>query len=90
MDLISEYRVMQSAAGYYVGTAYYDTDIGDAAGYWLPYDRVSMYYGTSEMALDDLRGMVLRLETDGDDEYILTRLYFEDNISFWHNLEEFS
>jgi hypothetical protein len=89
MDIISEYRVMRSAAGYYIGQEYYDTDVGDEAGYWLPYSRLGVYYPDREGALDILRYFVCH-DVEDDDEYILTRAYFEDRVSFWHNLDNFS
>jgi len=39
--LVSEYRVLRSAAGYYVGRQYLDPD---CEGCWLPYDRCSGYF----------------------------------------------
>jgi hypothetical protein len=90
MDIISEYRVMRSAAGWYIGQQYYDKLFGDETGYWLPYDRISGYYPEREMVVDLLREFVYNDLDSDDDEYILTRLYFEDRVSFWHNLENFS
>ena len=43
---ISEYKVMKSPAGYYVGTEYYDDDFND----WLPYSRNSDYYSSQKEA----------------------------------------
>lgn len=92
-DLISEYRVMRSAAGYYIGEEYYDTEIGaahpDGGGYWLPWDRLSEYFPERDAAVDILREFVY-YDVQDDDEYILCRAYFEDRVSFWHNLENFS
>lgn len=39
-DAISDHQVLQSNAGYYVGTLYFDKEIGG----WLPNSRVSDYY----------------------------------------------
>lgn len=89
-DLISEYRVMKSAAGWYIGQEYYDTNIGDAAGYWLPYDRLTDYFPDRESALDIIREFVYHDLYDDGDEYILCRAYFEDRVSFWHILDNFS
>jgi hypothetical protein len=44
--IISPYRVMQSAAGYYIGR--HCTDPGD--GHKEPYDRVSGYFLTEDAA----------------------------------------
>ena len=43
---ISEYKVMKSPAGYYVGKEYYDDDFND----WLPYSRNSDYYSSQKEA----------------------------------------
>lgn len=40
-EQVSEPIVMKSAAGYYVGRAYYDEEVG---GTWLPYSRESDYF----------------------------------------------
>jgi hypothetical protein len=88
-ELISEYRVMRSAAGWYVGQGYREAEWGDDGMYFLPYDRCSGYYETEEQALDMLKQMLYAWSSD-DNEYILTRLYFEDRVSFWHNLDNFS
>jgi len=45
---VSEAKVMHSAAGYYIGQAYYDTECGA----WLPFSRLSGYYSTQELAND--------------------------------------
>ena len=45
MTNISEYKVLKSAAGYYVGRLCQDED-----GFWMPYDRASGYYATAEEA----------------------------------------
>lgn len=40
-------QVLKSAAGYYIGSLYYDEEMGG----WFPEDRISMYYyGTREEA----------------------------------------
>jgi hypothetical protein len=88
-ELISEYRVMRSAAGWYVGQGYREAEWGDDGMYFLPYDRCTGYYETEEQALDMLKQMLYAWSSD-DNEYILTRLYFEDRVSFWHNLDNFS
>ena len=46
MYLVSEYRVLKSAAGYYVGREYWDTEFN----YWGPYERESGYYPDAESA----------------------------------------
>lgn len=48
--IISHPKVMQSAAGYYVGRSYQDSD-----GYPGPYDRLSGYYRTPEDAAKELK-----------------------------------
>jgi hypothetical protein len=88
-ELISEYRVMRSAAGWYVGQGYREAEWGDDGMYFLPYDRCTGYYETEQQALDMLKQMLYAWSSD-DNEYILTRLYFEDRVSFWHNLDNFS
>lgn len=50
LELLSPLKVLQSAAGYYIGQLYFDRDME----VWLPYDRVSGYYVTKQDALDDL------------------------------------
>lgn len=50
-EKITQLKVMQSAAGYYVGREYYDEEIGC----WLPYSRNSEYFATEEEAGDCLR-----------------------------------
>lgn len=51
---ISNYHVMKSAAGYYIGrTSVERTEEGWE--YPAPYDRVSGYYATEEEAEKDLR-----------------------------------
>lgn len=50
---ISETKVLRSAAGYYIGHEYEDTDFGDAI--WMPYDRISGYYATRAQAEIDLQ-----------------------------------
>lgn len=49
-ERISEVKVLQSAAGYYIGHLYYDEDMKG----WLPYDRLTGYYVSKENALLDL------------------------------------
>lgn len=47
-------EVLHSAAGYYIGRLYFDTD----CQMWLPYDRLSGYYPNTETALEDLPNYV--------------------------------
>ena len=49
-DTISEIKILKSAAGYYIGYLYFDTDMR----VWLPYDRLSNYYKTKEDASKEL------------------------------------
>lgn len=49
-DTISETKVLRSNAGYYIGHEYQDREF-DA---WMPYDRISGYYASSEAAETDL------------------------------------
>ena len=90
-DLISEYRVMKSAAGWYIGQEYTNEDLctDDGKYYFFPYDRLSGYFPDRESAIDVLRELVYS-DVQGDDEYILCRTYYEDRVSFWHNLDNFS
>ena len=37
--IISEYKVLKSAAGYYIGRLCHEGD-----GLWIPYDRATGYY----------------------------------------------
>jgi hypothetical protein len=46
-----ELRVMESAAGFYIGSLYYDPHM---AGHAVPGTRDSGYYATREEALRDL------------------------------------
>lgn len=46
---VSEYQVLKSAAGYYIGRL---CDEGD--GFWMPYDRDSGYFETKESAQKEL------------------------------------
>ena len=43
-------RVLQSAAGWYIGRLYWDADMGG----WFPYSRDSDYYPTQAAAQADL------------------------------------
>ena len=43
---VSEYKILRSNAGYYIGRTYYDEEIG----FDLPYDRVGPYHKTREEA----------------------------------------
>jgi hypothetical protein len=47
LNLISDYQVLKSAAGYYIGRLC--KDIGDEI-FWQPYDRASGYFKTTEEA----------------------------------------
>lgn len=89
-ELVSEYRVMRSNAGYYIGQEYWDTEIGDGVGYWFPYDRVSGYFPDRDSALDILREFVYNDLTETDSDYIMSRIYFEDPVSFWHLIPNYS
>ena len=42
----SEFKVMQSAAGYYIGTTYYDEEMGGD----FPYSRETGYFGPKAAA----------------------------------------
>ncbi len=53
-DQISEVKVLKSAAGYYIGYLYFDTEMR----VWLPYDRLSGYYATKEDAAQDLPSFI--------------------------------
>lgn len=53
-EQISEVKVLKSAAGYYIGHLYFDTDMK----VWLPYDRLSGYYATKEDAAQDLPSFI--------------------------------
>lgn len=50
-DVISETKVLRSAAGYFIGHEYQDRDF---EGMWLPYDRISGYYANRKQAEIDL------------------------------------
>lgn len=97
MNIISEYRVLRSAAGWYIGTGYREPDWPADEMYYLPYDRLTEYFATREEAEDILKHFVLndaalmdaREERMYDNAYILTRLYFDDPISFWHLINTF-
>lgn len=54
--LISETKVLRSAAGYYIGHEYLETpeDLGAEFSYWAPYDRISGYYASHTQAEIDL------------------------------------
>jgi len=49
-ELISEYRVLKTPAGYYCGLQYFEPE----GGYWGPYDRCSSYYATEAAAAADV------------------------------------
>ena len=51
-DHVSGLMVMKSAAGYYIGRSYWDTE----CGFEGPYSRESGYYGTEDEAQADLDG----------------------------------
>jgi len=53
-EKISEVKILKSAAGYYIGYLYFDTDMK----VWLPYDRISGYYATKEDAAEDLPSFI--------------------------------
>jgi len=55
MDTISEYRVLKSAAGYYVGREYFELE----GRYWGPYERITGYYPTADAAGPALRDYIL-------------------------------
>lgn len=66
MSRISELKVLQSAAGYYLGKVYWDRE----AKAWFPYDRYSGYFPTREAAEQALE-LHLRAdlqEAEGDEE----------------------
>lgn len=46
-EVVSETKVLKSNAGYYIGHEYEDKDCGGA---WFPYDRLSNYFKTYELA----------------------------------------
>lgn len=48
MPIVSELRVMHSAAGYYIGTECYD------CAFWQPYERLSGYWAEEERAVSAL------------------------------------
>jgi hypothetical protein len=48
---ISDCKVMKSAAGWYIGLEYWDEDLEA----WLPWDRMSAYFGTKAEAKDFLQ-----------------------------------
>jgi len=88
-DIISEYRVLKSAAGYYVGQGYREAEWEDGM-YFLPWNRCSGYFESEEQARCALRILVLTEAWDDDDEYIMLRAYFDDPLSFWHLINNYS
>lgn len=44
---VSKYKVLKSNAGYYIGRTYIDEECG---GMEFPYDRLSKYYSSKEIA----------------------------------------
>jgi len=88
-DIISEYRIIKSAAGYYIGQGYREAKWTDGM-YFLPYDRYTGYYKTYEEAVPALRAMILDCDCSSDDEYIMARAYFDDPLSFWHLINNYS
>ena len=62
MYLVSEYRVLKSAAGYYVGREYWDTEFN----YWGPYERESGYFPDPESAQPTLLHCI---KQDCEDSY---------------------
>ena len=50
IDQLGQIEVLSSAAGWYIGTMYFDSDCQA----WLPYERLSGYYPNAESALEDL------------------------------------
>ena len=68
IDLISEYRVLRSAAGYYVGEEYFEAEFNA----WLPYDRTSIgYYDSASSAMGELHGHILdSVEDDAEAEAV--------------------
>lgn len=64
---ISQLKVLESAAGYYVGRLYKDRSEGDV---WMPYSRDSDYYATAEDA-DRYRATLTAYDTDTSYQYEL-------------------
>lgn len=85
---ISEYKVMQSGAGYYVGRSCADPECG---GFHVPYDRASGYFLTKEAAEDHLnrhfkeeeKVIVVDIKTSANTEQVI-----EKAIKFLDMLEE--
>jgi len=63
-DLISEYRVLRSAAGWYIGEVYWDEDLE----YWLPWDRTTGYFRDEEMAVSALIPFIYDQAFDKEEE----------------------
>jgi hypothetical protein len=66
MQSYSEYRVLQTPAGYYVGREYYEAE----GGYWGPFSRDSAYFATyagAQRVMLSMAGME-QCETDAEEE----------------------
>lgn len=74
MQNYSEYRVLHTPAGYYVGREYYEAD----GGYWGPFSRDSAYFGTHASAHDLLLSMAGAEQAGTDAEQEAFVLYHRD------------
>lgn len=66
----TEYRVLRSAAGYYIGTLYFDEELGGL----FPHSRESGYFATKDAAAVNLLDYIVTF-CDDDSEYEATRAY---------------
>ena len=71
---ISEYKVMQSGAGYYVGRSCADPECG---GFHVPYDRASGYFLTKEAAEDHLN----RHFKEEEEKFIVVDITVSDDVA---------
>ena len=81
--IISEYRILQSSAGYYVGRLCFDPTMPEA-GLNIPYDRIGEYYSNKSDATTCLLAASVTLcrtqsERDAFVAYILSLRGYEDH-----------
>jgi hypothetical protein len=76
---VSEYRVMETPAGYYVGQQCFDPEMPEF-GMTVPYDRITHYMDTSSDARRVLEALVLDMAYD--DEWNAVEAYHSALNSF--------
>ena len=74
--IISEYRILQSSAGYYVGRLCFDPDKPEA-GLNTPYDRVDEYYtNKSNAAMLLLAASLTKCRTQSERDAFIDYIFY--------------